>query len=102
MVLVDGWDAIPEAGRPLDCKPHGLRKAAGRLLVEADATATMIMSILDHTTLAEAARHTEDADQASLAGDAVIELEGHKARKSSQPGNTTGSPSFTRGYCPSP
>jgi hypothetical protein len=51
MVLVDGWDAIPEAGRPLDCKPQGLPKAAGGLLVEADATATMIMSILDHTRL---------------------------------------------------
>jgi enterobacteria phage integrase len=61
-----GWmrDAISEAGLPLDCKPHGLRKAAGRLLAEAGATAKMIMSILGHTTLAEAERYTEEADQA--------------------------------------
>ena len=61
-----GWmrDAISEAGLPLDCKPHGLRKAAGRLLAEAGATAKMIMSVLGHTTLAEAERYTEEADQA--------------------------------------
>jgi integrase len=81
-----GWmrDAISEAGLPLDCKPHGLRKAAGRLLAEAGATAKMIMSILGHTTLAEAERYTEEADQAGLAEDAVAKLEGHKANKSPQ------------------
>ena len=81
-----GWmrDAISEAGLPLDCKPHGLRKAAGRLLAEAGATAKMIMSILGHTTLAEAERYTEEADQAGLAEDAVIKLEGHRANKIAQ------------------
>jgi len=44
----------------------------------------MIMSILGHTTLAEAERYTEEADQASLAEDAVIKLEGHKTNKSAQ------------------
>jgi integrase len=79
-----GWmcDAISEAGLPLDCKPHGLRKAAGCLLAEAGATAKEIMSILGHTTLAEAERYTEEADQAGLAEDAVIKLEGHKANQS--------------------
>ena len=78
-----GWmrDAISEAGLPLDCKPHGLRKAAGRLLAEAGATAKMIMSILGHTTLAEAERYTEEADQAGLAEDAVIKLEGHRGEQ---------------------
>src|SRR5687768_2206508 len=72
-----GWmrDAISKAGLPLDCKPHGLRKAAGRLLAEAGATAKMIMAILGHTTLAEAERYTEEADQAGLAESAVIKLE---------------------------
>jgi len=74
-------DAISEAGLPLDCKPHGLRKAAGRLLAEAGATAKMIISILGHTTLAEAERYTEEADQAGLAEDAVIKLEGHRANR---------------------
>jgi len=76
-----GWmrDAISEAGLPLECKPHGLRKAAGRLLAEAGCTAKMIMAILGHTTLAEAERYTEEADQAALAAAAVIKLEAHKA-----------------------
>ena len=44
----------------------------------------MIMSILGHTTLAEAERYTEDADQESLAEAAVIRLEGHKANRIAQ------------------
>jgi len=81
-----GWmrDAISEAGLPLDCKPDGLRKAAGRLLAEAGAMAKMITLILGHTTHAGAERRIEEADQASRAADAVINLEGHKASKFSQ------------------
>ena len=83
---VDGFsqwmrDAIKDAGLPLDCQPHGLRKATGRRLAEAGATAKMIMSVLGHTTLAEAERYTIEADQAGLAEDAVIKLEGHKANR---------------------
>ena len=87
---VDGFsewmrDAISQAGLPLDCKPHGLRKAAGRMLAEAGATAKMIMAVLGHTTLAEAERYTEEADQAALAEDAIIKLEeGHKANRFAQ------------------
>ncbi len=86
---VDGFsqwmrDAITTAGLPLDCKPHGLRKAAGRMLAEAGATAKMVMSILGHTTLAEAERYTEEADQVGLAEDAVTRLEGHKANRITQ------------------
>ena len=44
----------------------------------------MIMSILGHTTLAEAERYSEEADQAGLAEDAVIKLEGHKANRLAQ------------------
>src|SRR6266540_7085762 len=68
-------DAITDAGLPLDCQPHGLRKATGRRLAEAGATAKMIMAILGHTTLAETERYTEEADQVWLAEDAVIKLE---------------------------
>ncbi len=86
---VDGFsqwmrDAIAKAGLPLSCQPHGLRKATGRRLAEAGATAKMIMSILGHTTLAEAERYTEDADQAALAEDAVIRLEGHRGNSIAQ------------------
>jgi hypothetical protein len=44
----------------------------------------MIMSILGHTTLAEAERYTEEADQAGLAEDAVIKLEAHRANRTAQ------------------
>jgi hypothetical protein len=44
----------------------------------------MIMSVLGHTTLAEAERYTEEADQASLAADALARLEGHSAKDFSQ------------------
>jgi len=86
---VDGFsqwmrDAITEAELPLGCQPHGLRKATGRRLAEAGATAKMIMSVLGHTTLAEAQRYTEEADQAGLAEDAVVKLEGHKANRFTQ------------------
>lgn len=75
-----GWmrDAITKAGLPAECQPHGLRKATGRRLAEAGATAKMIMAILGHTTLAEAERYTEEADQIALAAEGVSKLEGHK------------------------
>ena len=46
--------------------------------------AKMIMSVLGHTTLAEAERYTEEADQAGLAEDAGTKLEGHKANRFTQ------------------
>ena len=59
---VDGFsgfmrDAIRAAGLPLDCQPHGLRKAAGRRLAEAGATTKQNMAILGHKSLAEAERY---------------------------------------------
>ena len=47
-------DAIRAAGLPLDCQPHGLRKAAGRRLAEAGCSAREIMAVLGHKTLSEA------------------------------------------------
>jgi integrase len=86
---VDGFsqwlrNAIAEAGLTLDCQPHGLRKATGRRLAEVGATTKEIMSILGHTTLAEAERYTEEADQIGLAEGAVIKLEARTANKPPQ------------------
>jgi integrase len=72
---VDGFsqwfrNAITAAGLPLDCQPHGLRKAAGRRLAEAGCTAHQIMAVLGHKTLADAERYTREADQAQLAMEA--------------------------------
>ena len=77
-------DAISAAGLPLDCRPHGLRKAAGRRLAEAGCSANEIMSILGHKTLAEAERYTREADQAKLAVAAVLKLEGRTVNRITQ------------------
>ena len=99
---VDGFssfmrDAIRAAGLPLDCQPHGLRKAAGRRLAEAGCTTKQIMAVLGHKSLAEAERYTKEADQIRLATAAMSILEaqtenefcpnrpfqfGHEAKKS--------------------
>jgi integrase len=80
---VDGFsgfmrEAITAAGLPLDCQPHGLRKAAGRRLAEAGASSRELTAVLGHKTLSEAERYTRDADQARLASSAVARLEGRK------------------------
>ena len=77
---VDGFsafmrDAIRAAGLPLDCQPHGLRKAAGRRLAEAGCTTKQIMAILGHKSLAEAERYTKEADQIRLATEGMSLLE---------------------------
>src|SRR5205823_1397037 len=81
---VDGFsqwlrDAITAAGLPLDCQPHGLRKAAGRRLAEAGCTTHEIMAVLGHTTLTEAERYTREADQGRLAMEAVAKLQGQQS-----------------------
>jgi enterobacteria phage integrase len=86
---VDGFSqwmrrAIAEAGLPIVCQPHGLRKAAGRRLAEAGCTAHEIMAVLGHKTLTEAERYTREADQAQLAIAAVAKLEGRSANRDAQ------------------
>ena len=86
---VDGFsrwmrDAITAAGLPLECQPHGLRKAAGRRLADAGCTPHEIMAVLGHKTLAEAERYTRDADQLRLAGAAITKLEGRKKNRVAQ------------------
>jgi enterobacteria phage integrase len=86
---VDGFSqwlrsAITAAGLPLDCQPHGLRKAAGRRLAEAGCSAHEIMAVLGHKTLSEAERYTREADQARLATEAMMKLEGRRANRFAQ------------------
>ncbi len=86
---VDGFsqwlrNAISAAGLPLGCQPHGLRKAAGRRLAEAGCTAHEIMAVLGHKTLTEAERYTREADQVSLATEAMTKLEGRTANRIAQ------------------
>ena len=78
-----GWmrDAIAEAGLPLDCRPHGLRKTFGRLLADAGVTAHDIMAALGHLTLTEAERYTREADRRHGGRRAIVKLEDHKANR---------------------
>jgi integrase len=86
---VDGFsqfmrDAITEAGLPLDCKPHGLRKTLGRRMADAGCSAHEIMAALGHTTLAEAERYTREADRRRGGRQAVVKLEAHNANRVAQ------------------
>ena len=64
-------DATHEAGLPWRCVPHGLRKAAARRLAEAGCSASEIMAITGHKTLAEVERYTRAAEQERLARQAI-------------------------------
>jgi integrase len=81
-----GWmrDAMTEAGLPLDCRPHGLRKTFGRLLADAGVSANDIMAAMGHLTLAEAERYTREADRRRGGRRAIVKLEDHKANRISQ------------------
>ena len=52
-----------DAGLPVGCSPHGLRKAASRRLAEAGCSASVIQAITGPTPLAEVSRYTAAADQ---------------------------------------
>lgn len=54
--------------------PHGLRKAAGRRMAEAGASAKEIAAVLGHTSLDEVETYTRDADQLRLADAAIQKL----------------------------
>ena len=75
-----------EAGLPVQCVPHGLRKAAGRRLAEAGCTAHEIMAVLGHKTLAEAQRYTKAADQERLARSAMARIRTGNEHESGKPG----------------
>jgi integrase len=77
-------DAIRDAGLPLECKPHGLRKTLGRRMADAGCSAHEIMAALDHTTLSEAERYTRAADRRRGGREAVLKLEAHKANTLAQ------------------
>ena len=61
-----------------------LRKTLGRRLADAGVSAHDIMAALGHTTLAQAENYTREADRRSGGRRAVLQLNDHKANKSSQ------------------
>jgi integrase len=67
-------DRCNEAGLPIGCGAHGLRKAAARRLAEAGCTAHEIMSFTGHKSLKEVTRYTVAADRKRLAKTAMAKL----------------------------
>ncbi len=64
-------DKMNDAALPPDCKAHGLRKTAARMLAEAGCSPHQIQSITGHKTLTEVTRYTAEANQQHLAAEAM-------------------------------
>jgi integrase len=60
-------EAVGKAGLPARCKPHGLRKAAMRVMAEGGATGKQLAAVSGHRTTKEVDRYTAAADQTRLA-----------------------------------
>lgn len=65
-----------EAGLPVHCRLHGLKKSGMRRLAEAGGTAHELMAISGHKTLTEVQRYTKDADRKKLADSGMAKLRG--------------------------
>lgn len=63
-----------QAGLPKGCSPHGLRKAAARLLAEAGCTPHQIAAVTGHKTLSEVERYTRAVEQKRLAQEAMTKI----------------------------
>jgi integrase/recombinase XerD len=71
-----GWfrKQVAAAGLPDHCVPHGLRKAACRIMAESDCTPHEIRAISGHRTLKEVERYTAAADNKRLAARAKAKV----------------------------
>ena len=64
-------ECAKRAGLPEKSSPHGLRKAAARILAEAGCSVLEIAAITGHASLKEAERYTKSAEQRRLADAAM-------------------------------
>jgi integrase len=76
-VYFGAWfaDAIEDAGLPVDCVLHGLRKTAARMLSEAGCSDEEIKAITGHTTSRMVSHYTKAANQKTRASAAILKLE---------------------------
>lgn len=58
---------VTEAGLPIRCRMHGLKKGGMRRLAEHGNTTHELMAISGHRTLSEVQRYTDEADRKRLA-----------------------------------
>lgn len=88
---VDGfgnWFArkITEAGLPVECRAHGLRKAMSRRLAESGATNQQGRAVTGHKTDKEFTRYAEKANKATMADDAMANVSKRFAKPSKDNG----------------
>jgi integrase len=69
----------------IGCPLHGLRKACCRRLAEAGCTASQIMAISGHKSMAEAERYCRDAEQERMADRAISRTETYPRLAQSYP-----------------
>lgn len=70
---------VAVAGLPDVCVPHGLRKAACRIMAEHDCTPHEIKAVSGHRTLKEVERYTAAADNRRLAARAKVKITNNNA-----------------------
>lgn len=89
------FGVVGDDGRTRNFRAHGLRKAACRRLAEAGCTASEIMAVSGHSTLAQVQPYIDDADRERMADAAMRKLGGIETEtvvcKPSDPRSQTGS-----------
>lgn len=77
---------VREAGLPLGCSPHGLRKAMSRRLAESGATNQQGRAVTGHKTDREFTRYAEKANKVTMADDAMANVNKRFAKSSKDNG----------------
>lgn len=77
---------VREAGLPLGCSPHGLRKAMSRRLAESGSTNQQGRAVTGHKTDREFTRYAAKANKAAMADEAMANLNKRFAKPSKDNG----------------
>lgn len=77
---------VKEAGLPLGCSPHGLRKAVSRRLAESGSTNQQGRAVTGHLTDREFTRYAAKANKAAMADEAMANLSKKFAKKDRENG----------------
>lgn len=72
---------VKDAGLPLGCSPHGLRKAMSRRLAESGSTNQQGRAVTGHKTDREFTRYAAKANKAAMADEAMANLSKRFAKK---------------------
>lgn len=84
-ILSTTWSREATRLQMAGCTLHGLRKTAAAMLAEAGCTTKEIQSITGHATLAEIERYTREAEQRTLADNAMAKWVGPSLKLAPKP-----------------